>query len=177
MTEPVEKIEIEELREAGEDGGDLMGYFARGHHNPHDFAEAANAYSGAKSFHDRRHVNPKRVSQVWWRTSQMAGEPKGTYEYRHAQPGERGAWKATVCESVSDYSMRQVTGRIREFERGLADGLSRGVHFMLGALEYSFHSDPEERERRKKLAAELRQLWSQEEKSELETARKDARVA
>jgi len=152
-----EKIEIEELREAGEDGGGLMGYFARGHHNPQEFAQAANAYSGAEWGYDIRYVDAKDVSQVWYRTVQMEGQPKGTYEFRVAQPGVKGAWKATVCSSLEIHRTRKARREIREYDRGYQEGLSRALGFLLAQLEWCGNlAEKATVEQRRAIAAELR---------------------
>jgi hypothetical protein len=132
MTE--QQIEIQELREAGEDGGDLMGYFCRGHVDRHAFAFAANRFSGALDFYDIRHVRADRARHVWWRTVQMAGEPKGTMELRPSLPGP-GAWPATVCESLVEHSRQRVRETIREFQRGRCNGIAEGVNWALQFLE------------------------------------------
>jgi hypothetical protein len=161
---PTPSIEIEELREAGEDGGDLMGYFARGHHDPYEFAKAANEHSGALESYDCRHVKPKYVSQVWYRTVQMRGEPKGTYEFRPATPGERGAWKATVCESVTDFSSKQQRMRQREYDRGWIDGMHHALCFLMNEIEYGCVIDSlETLDKRREIASRLRQSFSRAE--------------
>lgn len=156
-------IEIEELREAGEDGGGLMGYFARGHFTPCEFAEAANKFSGATYGDDRRYVYPKDVVQVWYRTCQMAGEPKGTMEFRPAEPGTRGAWKATVCSSVEIYAAKQRRRQQREYDRGYQEGMSRALGFLLSQLEWGGNlADKAAREQRRAIAAELRSAYQRD---------------
>jgi hypothetical protein len=130
-----QKVEIVELRESGDDGGDLMGYFCRGHIDRHVFARAANEFSGAFDHFDTRHVRAERARHVWWRTVQMEGEPKGTMEFRPSLPGA-GAWAATVCESVVDHSHRATRRVIQEFERGRCNGIAEGVNWALRFLEY-----------------------------------------
>jgi hypothetical protein len=127
-------VEIQELREAGEDGGELMGYFCRGHVERHLFAEAANRYSGALDHYDIRNVRPEKCRHVWWRTVQMEGEPKGTQCFKPSVPGP-GAWAATVCESVADHSSRSVRLTIKEFDRGRGAGIAEGVNWALRFLE------------------------------------------
>lgn len=129
-----QKFEIEELREAGEDGGDLMGYFCRGHVDRYDFARAANEFSGATSGYDIRHVEAKRCRHVWYRTVQMRDEPKGQMEFRPSLPGA-GAWAATLCESVSDNSRASTRRMIAEYDRGKVSGIADGVNWALRFLE------------------------------------------
>lgn len=166
------EIDIEELREAGEDGGDLMGYFARGHFEAEAFSRAANQYSRALTADDRRHVRPAAVKQVWYRTVQMQGEPSGTYEFRPAEPGTRGAWKATVCESVSDHSMKRVRERIREYDRGYQEGLSRALGFLLAQLEWGEWGNNVSTTMRRAIAGELRASFERghEEMTKAQTA-------
>lgn len=153
-------IDIQDLREAGSDGGSLMGYWARGHHDVVEFATAVNAYTGADPVYDRRWVEPKQVAQVWYRTCQMAGEPKGTYEFRITEPGVPGAWKATVCEPLEDYAHKQSRMRQREHDRGYREGLSRALGFLLGQLEWGWGKEGLTDEVRKHVARELRAAYS-----------------
>lgn len=139
MSKPLPTIEIEELREAGEDGGDLMGYYCRGHVDRHAFATASNKYSGARDGYDIRRVDAKRVRHVWWRSVQMADEPRGTFEYRPSLPGP-GAWAATVCDSVANNARASARRSIREFDRGRCSGIAEGVNW---ALKFLDHHGPE----------------------------------
>lgn len=157
-----EKIEIEELREAGEDGGDLMGYFARGHFNPADFADAANKYSGASYGTDCRYVYATDVVQVWYRTVQMAEQPKGTMEFRPAEPGTRGAWKATVCSSVEIHAAKQRRRWQREYDRGYQEGTSRALGFLIAQLEWGHWGDQVSQTMRRSIAAELRAAFQRD---------------
>lgn len=160
------QIEIEELREAGEDGGDLMGYYARGHHDPADFERAANKYSGAEYGWDIRYVDAKNVSHVWYRTVQMEGQPKGTYEYRATQPGTKGAWKATVCSSVEIYRTKKARREIREYDRGYQEGLSRALGFLLAQLEWGGNlAEKATIEQRRDIAKELRAAFERDHES------------
>lgn len=157
-------IEIEELREAGEDGGDHMGYFARGHYDKHDFARAANAYSQAFNATDRRHVEVRHVRHIWWRTAQMDGEPRGVMCFHVAEPGSKGAWKATVAEPESEWSDRQYKMRRREFERGRRSGYEDALRWLLLKIEFgagrSVTSDT--LEMRRQIIDDVRRLYSAE---------------
>jgi hypothetical protein len=131
---PASEINIEELREAGEDGGDLMGYFCRGHASRYSFAEAANQHSGAVSAYDRRHVRPEDVRHVWWRTVPIAGEP-GCFSFQDAVPGSRGAWKATVADVVVRRRMRDTHRVMQEGARRHSIGFAQGVDWAVRLLE------------------------------------------
>ena len=154
--------EIEDLREAGEDGGSLMGYFARGHFDAVTFAEAANKYSGAAYGDDRRHVYAKDVVQVWYRTCQMAEQPKGTMEFRPTEPGAKGAWKATVCASVDIHAARQRRRQVLEYDRGYQEGMSRALGFLLSQLEWGRWDDKVSQTMRRSIAAELRESFKRD---------------
>lgn len=134
MSETELPIDIMEIREAGEDGGELMGYYCRGHVDRFAFAEAANSFSGASSFYDTRHVVAKAANHVWYRTVQMTGEPKGTYEFKPSVPGP-GAWAATVCTSLYDRSFQDMKSRVKERDLAKANGIAEGVSWALQFLE------------------------------------------
>lgn len=133
-TIPTAQIEVEELREAGEDGGDLMGYFCRGHASPYAFAEAANRRSGAESPYDSRHVRPEDVRHVYWRTVPIAGEP-GCSRFQDAEPGSRGAWKATVADVVIRHQMRTMRRIMDEGSRRHSIGFAQGVEWVMRLVE------------------------------------------
>ncbi len=120
-------IEIEELREAGSDGGELMGYFCRGHVPLYEFADAANHYSGADPRYDDRYVDYEKASHRWWRCVPISGDP-GMTMFDPAKPGEHGAFSVTVCESVTARSwlksQRYVDDVRRQRENGFCDGLN-----------------------------------------------------
>lgn len=141
MTTPETEIAIpiEDLREAGADGGDLMGYYARGHHDFHAFADAANRHSGADCVFDRRYVRAEHCRHGWWRTTPISGEP-GNYRFVPAEPRGRGAWAVTYCESVAA-SMAAATQRlIQEYDRGHRNGFCEGVNWAVHALEETGNS-------------------------------------
>lgn len=121
-------IEIDEIREAGPDGGDLMGYFARGHVDRYQFAQAANAFSGADSEWDRRHVRAAKVRHEWWRTVPIAGEP-GFTQFLSAEPHSRGAYPVTVCDELAQAALRQAQHEVNEYHRGKASGVADGVNW------------------------------------------------
>lgn len=155
-------IEIEELREAGEDGGNHMGYFARGHLDKDEFARACNEYSGAVNWTDRRHVAIRHVRHVWWRTGQMEGEPRGTMCFRVANPGSPGAWKATVAEPEDEWSRKQHAMRQREYERGKRAGYEAALGWLLMMVEFGAGKpmDAEALKQRRALVDDIRRAYS-----------------
>lgn len=98
-------IEIESLREV--DGGPLMGFYARGHHDLATFLRALLEYAVEEGYEDRLPF-AKRGSGfyprlrlwdarlLWWRTVPWCGG-EGT-ELQEAQPHSRGAFKVTCWE-------------------------------------------------------------------------------
>lgn len=137
-TEKPSAIEIVPLVEAGEDGGGTMGYYCEGHVDRVAFAAAANHYSGALSKYDPHFVRPEKTHHVWWRTCKIPGED--AYEFRPATPGQRGAWTATVCESVTDFRTKQFRIREKGFQDGRLAGIREGVNWCLEQLDFS-HPD------------------------------------
>lgn len=125
---PQKVIEIVEIREAGPDGGDLMGYYARGHVDRYLFAQAANAFSGADTEWDRRHVRSAKVRHEWWRTVPMAGDP-GFSQFLSAEPHSRGAYPVTVCDEVAQAALRQSQHEVSEYHRAKATGVAEGVNW------------------------------------------------
>ena len=128
-------IVVEDLREAGEDGGDLMGFYCRGHVDRHLFAIAANDHSGATSSFDRRWVDAKKCRHVWYRTVQVEGASRGTVWFKPAEPHAKGAWPATICDCVTEFFFGQTRQLIREHDRGYSNGMMAGVNWALRFLE------------------------------------------
>lgn len=155
-------IEIEELTEAGDDGGSHMGWYARGHHDKNAFADACNKRSRAFNTTDRSHVLPRHVRHVWWRTGQMAGEPRGTMCFHVANPGDKGAWQATVAEPLQEWADRQHAMRIREFERGKRAGYEAALMWLVMCVEYGsgMPMTLDDLEARRKLVADVRAAYS-----------------
>ncbi|WP_331373815.1 hypothetical protein [Sinorhizobium chiapasense] len=125
-------IEIEESREL--DSGDVMGFFARGHHDRHKFAEACNEYTGADAYYDRRHVKPDDCRHEWWRTVPVSGEP-GVVSYHAAEPRSRGAFAVTVTTVVEDYERKRTQRWIDEHHKGRAAGFADGLNWALRMLD------------------------------------------
>lgn len=127
-------IEIEELREAGEDGGDLMGYYTRGHVDRWNFAECANKYSGARSDWDRRHVDARDVQHIWWRTVPMAGQP-GCRQFLVAQPKARGAFAVTVWDRLYMADFEREQRYVEDCRKARENGFRQGVNWSLIKLD------------------------------------------
>lgn len=135
----MDEIHIAELREAGSDGGSLMGYYCRGHADRWAFAEACNHYTGAVESYDVRYVKADRVRHVWWRTVPISGDP-GHSAYHDAEPGSRGAWQATVADVLYRQEMVQTHRLIAEAEKRHSYGFSDGVNWCLRLLQFQ-HKD------------------------------------
>lgn len=127
-------IEILDIREAGEDGGDLMGFYAKGHHEVWRFAEACNLHNNVDSFYDRRHVRPKDVRHVWWRNTPIAGQP-GFWMFNTAEPGSRGAYAVTVWDGLETANLETSRRVVREYHRGKCTGMAEGVNWALRYVE------------------------------------------
>lgn len=125
-------IYIEESREI--DSGSIMGFFARGHYEQHNFAEACNEYTGADPFYDRRHVRTEDCRHEWWRTVPVSGEP-GVVAYHHAEPHSRGAFAVTVTTVVEDAERKQAQRQIDEHNKGRAAGFADGLNWALRKLD------------------------------------------
>lgn len=125
-------ISIEESREL--DTGDVMGFFARGHHDRHQFAEACNEYTGADPYYDRRHVKADDCRHEWWRTVPVSGEP-GVVSYHHAEPHSRGAFAVTVTTVIEDRERKQTQRWIDEHQKGRAAGFADGLNWALRLLD------------------------------------------
>lgn len=131
-------IDIQDLREGGPDGGGLMGFWARGHHDLWKFAEAVNAYTGADYEYDRRYVtvrdDKKSVRHEWWRTVPDSSDPGSVY-YRNAEPHSRGAFAVTVTTIVEDRDRRQTQREIDQHNKGLRNGFCEGLNWALRQLD------------------------------------------
>ena len=128
------EVIIEELREAGSDCGELMGYYCRGHVPRYEFAQAANHGSGADPTYDNRWVDHEKASHRWWRCVPIAGDP-GMTMFHPAKPGERGAFAVTVCESVADRSLLASQRFVDESRRSREAGFCEGLNWALNQLD------------------------------------------
>lgn len=133
-------FDIEDLREAGDAGGDLMGFFSRGHHDRFLWAQACNRQNGAESSYDRRHVNSKQVRHVWWRTVPMRDQP-GCHMFATAEPHSRGSYPATVWDDLAEQDLKATKHVIREHHRGRCNGIAEGVNWALKYLEGTHRTD------------------------------------
>lgn len=135
-------IKINDLREAGESGGGLMGFWARGHHPLYDFVACVNAYTGADPNYDLRYVPARGLTEAaggcvrheWWRAVPISGEP-GCTAYHPAEPRTRGAFPVTVTTVLRDRSNAQVQQTIDMHHRGCATGFARGVSWACRILD------------------------------------------
>lgn len=134
-------IDIIDLREAGSDGGGLMGYWAKGHHDRFAFAEAVNDHTGADCYYDTRYVvvsrldyGPQPVRHEWWRAVPLSGEP-GHSVYHSAEPHSRGAFPVTVTTIVEDRERKTAQRNIDEFQKGSRSGFAEGLNWALRQLD------------------------------------------
>lgn len=134
-------IDIIDLREAGSDGGGLMGYWAKGHHERYAFAEAVNDHTGADNYYDARYVHvsrlaygPQPVRHEWWRAVPMSGDP-GHSVYHSAEPHSRGAFPVTVTTIVEDRERKSAQRNIDEFHKGSRSGFAEGLNWALRQLD------------------------------------------
>lgn len=134
-------IDIIDLREAGSDGGGLMGYWAKGHHDRFAFAKAVNDHTGADCYYDTRYVfvshlgyGPQPVRHEWWRAVPMSGEP-GFSMYHSAEPHSRGAFPVTVTTIVEDRERKTAQRQIDEFHKGSRSGFAEGLNWALHQLD------------------------------------------
>ena len=131
-------IEVQDLREGGEDGGGLLGFWSRGHHDRWKFAEAVNHYTGADIDYDIRHVSRREdmrdVRHEWWRTVPASGEP-GCVFYHQAEPHSRGAFAVTVTTVVEDRERRRTQREIDQFNSGNRHGFAAGLNWALHKLD------------------------------------------
>ena len=132
--DPVSIDDIQELLEAGCDGGELLGYYCRGHVPYQDFAECCNSYNGVTTDYDVRFVRHGNVLHVWWRTVPVSGEP-GMHRFVSAEPGSRGAWKATVADVVQQRRVRDFMRSAQEYRSAHDRGFRAGVDWALRILE------------------------------------------
>lgn len=100
-------IEIEPLREM--EGGPLLGFYAKGHHDLAAFLRAMLEYAIEEGYDDRLPyrkrgpgfypgLNIWDVSLTWWRWVPWMGQA-GLYAQYEAEPHSRGAFKVTWWEA------------------------------------------------------------------------------
>lgn len=116
-----QQIEILDLREAGEDGGGLMGWYAKGHHHPADFVRAVQEYSGIDSYSDYKCAREADVIQTHWRTVPIRTEP-GQFVFHEAKAGKPGAFAVTVF----DFANRWATIGFEDEKRVRNEGREAG---------------------------------------------------
>lgn len=95
-------MDVEMLREAGEDGGGFMGFWIKGHVDVAEFHAACLIYAEHDLYDwDRREglsVSPWMVRQAWWRCVPMGPSEPGVF-YADAKPGSRGAFPVTYVNT------------------------------------------------------------------------------
>lgn len=117
-----------------------MGYWAKGHHDRHAFADAVNEHTGADWIYDSRYVvvtrlsGPQPVRHEWWRAVPMSGEP-GHSVYHSAEPHSRGAFPVTVTTIVEDHERKIAQRNIDEFHKGSRSGFAEGLNWALRQLD------------------------------------------
>ena len=115
-------ILVEALIEAGSDGGGWMGWFAKGHHQPYDFAWAVNNGHGLDDAHTQ-YVRSESVKHEWWRKVPIAGDP-GQYRFVKAEQGARGAFPVTVADILNDRMKQQQKGYDQAKNHGVREGVN-----------------------------------------------------
>ena len=124
------EIEILEITEAGEDGGDLMGWYAKGHHNKKHFTENVKKYSGFNSYSDFKTCKENFVKHIWWRCVPMRWQD-GCTMFVDAKEGDRGAFPATVFEFAGKWH-----SDFREEQKLRQEGREQGQR---EAANFAFH--------------------------------------
>lgn len=100
-------IEIEPLSEI--DGGPLLGFYAKGHHDLDAFLQAILEYAVEEGREgdlpmmmsesgQYPALKPEQVMTTWWRWVPWMGE-RGLYAQYEAEPHSRGAFKVTWWEA------------------------------------------------------------------------------
>lgn len=153
------EIEIEVLREAGEDGGNFMGYFCRGHVDKEAFAWAANYYGDHMSGygHDPRYVNANDVKHIWWRTVPISGEDNQMQYIPAAEPG-RGAWAATVHDSYMTRSWREHRRRMKDYDQGRIRGIEDALLWVVNMFQWG-SGTKEQIDRDREIAERILGAW------------------
>jgi len=149
-------FEVRDVVESGEDGGDFMGYFAKGHIGKRLFANACNERSMDYGRWDE--VREEDVLHGWWRNVPIAGEP-GFWQFLPAEPGSRGAYMVTHVDP-GQRPRRRLDAHYRRGERaGHARGYSDSLDAFWEIINRECGFEPASRviklirEREKELAA------------------------
>jgi hypothetical protein len=123
-----EAMEIQDLREAGEDGGSLMGWYAKGHHDKREFADAVQHYSGINSYSDYRRATELKTVHDYWRCVPMRGQ-EGCIMFKSANAGEKGAFPVTVFEFANHWAGHSFEEEKRLIEEGRGRGQREAANF------------------------------------------------
>ena len=118
-------MQIEELREAGSDGGGFMGWFARGHYSTLLFAQEIFDEYGVDS-DDRRWFRPEEVQHEWWRCIPICGD-EGYSTYFQTEGGVQGAFEVTVMD-IEKRNLARLGLTRRRYEE---QGFRKGANFAL----------------------------------------------
>lgn len=121
-------MEILEIREAGEDGGDLMGWYTKGHVDQDIFVSEVKKYSGYESYSDFKTPRKTGVKHVFWRNVPMRGQD-GCFMFQAAKEGERGAYPVTAFEFSSFHAAHTFEEEKRIRQDGRDQGQREAVNF------------------------------------------------
>lgn len=94
MTTP----DIEVLREL--DGGAILGFYARGHHDNLTFVVALSAYMDETGYDQRFECHASDIRREYWRNVPAPYYDDGAHIITTAQSAGRGAYAVTVVEAV-----------------------------------------------------------------------------
>lgn len=98
-------IDIHQLREAGEDGGGFLGWYAKGHHDKETFCYVVNSSEGLTP-DSRRFIQTRHVRHLYYRTQMISGEDS-QFQFVECKGPTRGAWAATVADLNGYYIDQQ----------------------------------------------------------------------
>jgi hypothetical protein len=90
-------ITIEELREL--DGGALMGFYAKGHHDDLAFIAALSEYLEASN-RERFECKSTDICRVYWRNVPAPYYDDGAWQITDARGPGRGAYAVTIVETL-----------------------------------------------------------------------------
>lgn len=152
-------IVIEELREAGSDGGGFMGYYCRGHVDPAAFAWAANYHGDHQSGggYDPRYVETKDVHHVWWRTVPIAGDD-GNMQYIPASGPGKGAWSATVWDAYITRTWRDHRCRMKDHDQGRLRGIEEALSWVVNLFRWG-SGTKEDMDRDREISERILTAW------------------
>lgn len=121
------KIEIEEIREAGEYNGDLMGWFCKGHVDKYEFCKAVWTTTDHCMDSDYKTPFEKGVEHVYWRKIPIRGE--NGFIFHTAKKGQPGAFPATVWDFANYRSQKGFQEDEEHRKQGRAQGQIEAMNF------------------------------------------------